>query len=1040
MAKARIQIGYADQLTNNATATAPPTRPTSKLSKTSPTDNIFLFSDVALLLSPTDSVAVATLPLKAGDQIQLPLDNTIITISHNVLEGHRFAIREIAAGQPVLSWGYSFGRSICTLQPGTYLVNDKMIDSLLKHGIPASSLPPAPNFVDEIVPYHLETFQDCQQVPRDAQTRAFNGYVRTHGRGTGTRNYILILGTSAASRPFVEKLGERFQKSHKYKKMLSSSLSSSSSTTKTTTKKHGCIDGIIAVSHTEGVRVNANNHEQTVRVLAGYATHQNVAAVLLVDLGEEYEAITADTITTECQRRFPTLIKNNTLSDNNPLPVHHVRLTGDVTKDLATCERLIVTTILPSSYAIREPCPVSQLFLAQQCGGSDAFSGVSANPITGDVAERIVRQGGGAILAESDELIGAEAHILSKCRNRSVAQKFLYFVQNFKQRMKKYGQSAEQNPSGGNNLRGIYNITLKSVGAGMKKSKNVRLDHVLKYGEHVNGRDGYFFMDSPGNDLESTAGQCASGCNMIVFTTGNGAVTNHPLCPTIKVITTTRRYALVGSDMDFNAGRLTDGGNCKKDTVESLGEELYEMMLEFASGKKTKGELHGHSGTQLWRDWQSLDEVDNQKDVDGGDVALELELFHGRDLEGHHATILSTLAKEDDSSTDEWESVKEVRCVYYRQPNGVLAVKRIGLVLPTSLCSSQVCLGIVEQLNAGLVNGEEKTIHENTVSSFLTLQHSEGCGVGSANGSEEIEQRILVGHLTHSSVDSNRTVLLEHGCEKLHNSYFEKVLAGRGHDASNILLGSVQLDGGLNKVTQKILLGIGIHDNVNTVDSTTKGSCNVANVLWQEEEMSLLSPGLTLGLMYIEPNSNTCNISAQSESLKAVAAEVASRLLSMALRSGVNVILPTSSGLYDNALFLDSVLEIGSAEAGLAFGQQPSIAKSSGNNGTCSSGCLFVMDARGVDDSVELVTGLAASGCHMIVMLTSRSFVPQHPMVPVTAINPVRGMSMLDVVKSMRMTHNAHRRAEDGSGSGGGGDCEFVTAFQITRGLLSVSV
>ena len=125
MAKARIQIGYADQLTNNATATAPPTRPTSKLSKTSPTDNIFLFSDVALLLSPTDSVAVATLPLKAGDQIQLPLDNTIITISHNVLEGHRFAIREIAAGQPVLSWGYSFGRSICTLQPGTYLVNDK---------------------------------------------------------------------------------------------------------------------------------------------------------------------------------------------------------------------------------------------------------------------------------------------------------------------------------------------------------------------------------------------------------------------------------------------------------------------------------------------------------------------------------------------------------------------------------------------------------------------------------------------------------------------------------------------------------------------------------------------------------------------------------------------------------------------------------------------------------------------------------------------------------------------------------------------------
>ena len=405
-------------------------------------------------------------------------------------------------------------------------------------------------------------------------------------------------------------------------------------------------------------------------------------------------------------------------------------------------------------------------------------------------------------------------------------------------------------------------------------------------------------MDSPGNDLESTAGQTASGCNFIAFTTGNGAVTNHPLVPTSKIITTTRRYQLVGSDMDFNAGRLMDGcGTGEQHTVETLGKELYEMIIRQASGlEKTKGETHGHAGTQLWRDWISLEEgvsdpveeaktteAENDQVQGQGDetsvkesmlkesmvkesmlketvlketVVLDkpndvwLEQFHNRDLDGHSVE----LKKFKKVSKDENDDLDGIVCTYLMKPNGTLALSRLGLVLPTSLCSSQVCVGIVDQLNATLKTSKtsenedvnESTEHSNSkfiesnpsnasnasnanksntstktpddyyykidgksvskayyleyenqpgfmegggkqtnnpdvygrivnnhgrdaptsvteVSRFITLQHSEGCGVSAFKGSDQIEQRVLIGHLTHPSIDPARAVLLEHG-------------------------------------------------------------------------------------------------------------------------------------------------------------------------------------------------------------------------------------------------------------------------------------
>ena len=182
--------------------------------------------------------------------------------------------------------------------------------------------------------------------------------------------------------------------------------------------------------------------------------------------------------------------------------------------------------------ATRSSQPVSTLCLALQCGGSDAFSGVTANPLQGAVAEYFIHRAGSAILAETDELIGADSYILHKVASYDVVRAFQQTQAHYEQEANLHGVSAQANPSGGNFYRGLYNIALKSLGAAMKKSENSRLEGVLKYGERIQeGNRGYFFMDTPGNDIESVTGQVAGGCTIIMFSTGNGSITNFPFVP-----------------------------------------------------------------------------------------------------------------------------------------------------------------------------------------------------------------------------------------------------------------------------------------------------------------------------------------------------------------------------------------------------------------------------------------------------------------------------------------------------------------------------
>lgn len=414
---------------------------------------------------------------------------------------------------------------------------------------------------------------------------------------------------------------------------------------------------------------------------------------------------------------------------------------------------------------------MSALKLGLQCGGSDAFSGVTANPLLGGAVERIVQEGGIANLAETDELIGAEQHVLAKVSDDTVIGAFLGKQNAFKSYAGRHGQTAEGNVSGGNIYRGLYNITLKSLGAGRKKDHDTTLDYVIGYGEQMD-RVGYCFMDSPGNDLESIAGQVASGANLILFTTGNGSITNFPFVPTIKIVTTTERFELLESDMDFNAGSLMDGK-----PFQEAAEELYEHTLRVASGRRSKGELTGQSQVQIWRDW-------HVSDNNAGRRPLQV--------------VRSGPALADPGADDN------------KLPNNIRGRRRIA-ILPTSLCSGQVAEQIASRANSG-----EACSHWEVIA----LPHTEGCGV-SGGEAEDLFARTMVGYADHSDIDY--AVFLEHGCEKTHNDFFSAQLRKRGIDSSRFGWASIQRSGGIDAVTnivQSLIdARIGINDEPSAHDS-----------------------------------------------------------------------------------------------------------------------------------------------------------------------------------------------------------------------------
>lgn len=894
------------------------------------------FHEAARLPLDHDNVAIAVRRIDAGTTIQSG-DRTFY-LPVTVMEGHRFAVQPIAAGSPLLSWGLPFGYATVDIAPGQYVCNQGVLDAFETRRL-NFELPAIPNFRDYMEPYALEedTFAPADQVPRYEDDRTFSGFWRSHNRGAGTRNYIVLLGTTSLTGSFVRQLEARFAD---------------------TAAAWPNVDGVVAVAHTEGAE-QPNNLQFVLRTLAGFMVHPNVGAVMAVDYGVE-------PINNQMLRTF--------MAENdyplNELSHRFVSLSGSFLEDLDEAEHTVREWLPVVSAQERTPQSVANLRIALQCGGSDAFSGISGNPLVAWVAREIIRYGGAANLAETDELIGAEPYILQRVRDLDTAYRFLAMIERFKERVAWHGHTAEHNPTGGNKYRGLYNIALKSIGAARKKNPDVRLDYVLDYGERMRN-PGYHFMNSPGNDIESIAGQVASGSNLIAFVTGNGSVTNFPFVPTIKVVTTSKRYQLLKHDMDVNAGEYLDGT-----PMDTLGKRMFALTLDVASGQRSIGEKAGHSQVQLWRNWRQTD-------------PSRLEFLTARARPAGKS--LPVEVRDSDPAP----------AVQFRmlQSERGRSQSKTGVIVPTSLCSSEVAKVAAARLN------ENGLTRPDGVSRFIALTSTEGCG-NSSGVSEELYVRTILGYVQHPIAE--HSLFLEHGCEKTHNDYMHAQLRTAGIDPQQFGWASVQMDGGIDA-------------SLHNVEAW------FANSIRQMPAYVSVQAGLgdiRLGIASMEP-------------LPDELAGALAHLTRWIVSSGGTVVTPQNSTTLSSTVYRQGTIGNRPQLPTLAYGDP------AGESG------FHIMETP-TSHWVETVTGLGATGVECIVAPVSRLPLQAHPLVPVIQISTADVsaggyISDIDLVLDDPPARWAEQiLTQIVSVAEGNYVPKFFTLgnvdFQITRGLLGVSM
>ena len=939
----------------------------------------FDFDRVARVPAPGDNVAIATRRLAAGTVVAQGA--AAYRLSHTVLEGHRFARAPIAQGARLTSWGLPFGIATRGLAPGEYVCNEKILAALAERDIDFE-LPKGANFRDTIETWELDeaSFVPGEQVERADSGATFDGYRRPGGRGVGTRNFVVVLAVTSRANGFAREVAER-----------------------TAGSAPAGVDGVVAVTHTEGGGAGRpNNLDHLLRVLAGFMVHPNVGAVLAADDGAG--AYTGDDV-----KRF---------MDGRGYPLAHVlhafhRIEGGHEEEAARAVALVERWLPEVAAARRTREPAGALRLALQCGGSDAFSGVSGNALAGWVAKEVIRHGGSANLAETDELIGAEPYVLENVRDAATARKFLAKIESFKRYAANHGATAEGNPSGGNNFRGLYNIALKSLGAARKKDPEVRLDYVIDYGQPMRP-PGYYFMDSPGNDLESIAGQVAAGSNLILFITGNGSITNFPFVPTLKFVTTTGRFELLADEMDVNAGRYNDGMD-----MDALGAETFELALDIASGQRSKGELAGHAQVSVWRNWprtgsEGLDALRRRLPPDGRPV--KVRAAPPLDL------VFDAVSTGDGVASDQ-----------------------VALVMPTSLCSGQVARLIAEDLDASPPPWSD-------VSRFVALVHTEGCGSNNAAG---LFLDTLAGHLAHRCV--RHAVLLEHGCEQTHNDAVRRHLADRGLAADRFGWASVQMDGGIANVRARVeeqLRAMAAARRPGAPASTPPGEMIEAAPGGAPEaggrgladappRVSTLHPpeAAAPGFERTSVGANEIRIALVTDGpLSNRMGEAFGRLATGLVAAGATVVVPDDPGLVGNDGFRGAVFPHGAVPgASLAFGRRADEAG------------FHVMESQ-TDNPVETFTGLGATGVELMLCHVGRNPLQGHPMLPlvqVTAdpavaqrygsdldrrLSAERGLAELVVELAELVADVASLRYRPKLWSRG------VTEFQLTRGRLGLSM
>jgi altronate hydrolase len=488
-------------------------------------------------LHPADDVVIARQQLVSGTVL---LDEKV-TISGLIPPGHKVATHAIRVGEPVKRYNQIIGFAKRPIGPGehVHLHNLAMGEFDRDYAIGADAKP--------------------TQFVEPAAT--FMGIVRPDGR-VATRNYIGILSTVNCSATVSHGIADAFK---------GEALA-----------QFPNVDGVVALTHGSGCGMDVQGESMQVlrRTLGGYARHANFAGVLIVGLGCEANQINA-------------LLGAESLQEGPLLHTFSIQDTGGTGKSIARGVAMVREMLPHANQVTRERVPASHLVLGLQCGGSDGYSGITANPALGAAVDRLVRHGGTAILSETPEIYGAEHLLTRRAVSKDVADKLIGRIKWWEEYTARNKGEMNNNPSPGNKAGGLTTILEKSLGA-VAKGGTTNLVAVYEYAEPVIAR-GFVYMDTPGYDPVSATGQVAGGANMICFTTGRGSAYGCAPSPSLKLATNTALWNRQEEDIDINCGEIVDGTA----SVDEIGERFFRMILDTASGQKSKSELHGYGQNEF---------------------------------------------------------------------------------------------------------------------------------------------------------------------------------------------------------------------------------------------------------------------------------------------------------------------------------------------------------------------------------------------------------------------------------------------------------
>ncbi|HYP08992.1 MAG TPA: altronate dehydratase family protein [Bryobacteraceae bacterium] len=489
-------------------------------------------------LHPADNIAVARVALSPG--IDLLVNGSTVPVRDSVPPGHKVALKPVGVGENLVRYGQVMGRARSPIEPGQHVHT---------HNVSFEEI----TFTYEYPTGDLTHTVTAKAIP------TFLGYPREDGRA-GTRNYIAVVAASNCAAHTSEQIARSF---------ASDQLPPG-------------VHGIVAFPHGEGcAHTIGPDTEQLRRTLAGVLDHPNVAGAIILGLGCETNQI------------------DHYLGPDAPKSDRLVGLTvqgsGGTRATVEAARKAIAPMIERAASEKRVELPASKIVLGLNCGGSDSFSGITANPALGFCSDMLAEIGATAVLAETTEIFGAEHLLVKRARNRETAERLLSYVDKYKRYLRQFGGSFDDNPSPGNKAGGLTNILEKSLGA-VIKAGTTPLMQAVDYAERVTS-PGFVFMNTPGYDPASLSGLAAGGVNVIAFTTGRGSAIGFPTIPVVKVASNSSMYERMSDNMDINAGRIADGDA----TVQQVGREIFDMVLRVASGEQTCAERLGHKEFVPWR-------------------------------------------------------------------------------------------------------------------------------------------------------------------------------------------------------------------------------------------------------------------------------------------------------------------------------------------------------------------------------------------------------------------------------------------------------